>query len=112
VPSAAKNALEEPHRPWLVPARGYRCGDFPLAPSAAEHKAAVDRAVDYIWRGDMFQANICLRLEPSFDGDPLDVFCQAVGVPRPPYAAFIRMSAAPWPACRPSCSCAGRAGPW
>jgi len=73
------------------PARGYRCGDFLLAPSAAEHKAAVGRAVDYIWRGDIFQANICLRLEASFDGDPLDAFCQAVGVLRPPYAAFIRM---------------------
>jgi para-aminobenzoate synthetase/4-amino-4-deoxychorismate lyase len=73
------------------PARGYRCGDFLLAPSAAEHKAAVGRAVDYIWRGDIFQANICLRLEASFDGDPLDAFCQAVAVLRPPYAAFIRM---------------------
>src|SRR5215469_14910319 len=72
-------------------ARGYRCGDFLLAPSAAEHKAAVGRAVDYIWRGDIFQANICLRLEASFDGDPLDAFCQAVRVLRPPYAAFIRM---------------------
>src|SRR5215468_2277993 len=73
------------------PARGYRCGDFLLTPSAAEHKAAVGRAVDYIWRGDIFQANICLRLEASFDGDPLDAFCQAVGVLQPPYAAFLRM---------------------
>ena len=73
------------------PARGYRCGDFLLTPSAAEHKAAVGRAVDYIWRGDIFQANICLRLEASFGGDPLDAFCQAVGVLQPPYAAFLRM---------------------
>jgi para-aminobenzoate synthetase/4-amino-4-deoxychorismate lyase len=72
-------------------ARGYRCGDFLLAPSAAEHKAAIGRAVDYIWRGDIFQANICLRLEAGFDGDPLDAFCQAAAVLRPPYAAFIRM---------------------
>lgn len=75
----------------VPPARGYRCGDFLLAPSAAEHKAAVGQAVDYIWRGDIFQANICLRLETSFDGDPLDAFCQAATVLRPPYAAFIRM---------------------
>src|SRR5215467_947302 len=80
------------HRARAAPlARGYRCGDFLLAPSAAEHKAAVGRAVDYIWRGDIFQANICLRLEATFDGDPLDAFCQAVGVLQPPYAAFIRM---------------------
>jgi len=74
------------------PARGYCCGDFLLAPSAAEHKAAVGRAVEYIRRGDIFQANICLRLEAGFDGDPLDAFCQAVAVLQPPYAAFMRVS--------------------
>src|SRR5215469_3665164 len=91
---ALERRFEELSRRARAPvpaARGYRCGDFLLAPSAAEHKAAVGRAVDYIWRGDIFQANICLRLEASFDGDPLDAFSQAVGVLRPPYAAFIRM---------------------
>jgi len=91
---ALERRFEELSRRARAPvprARGYRCGDFLLAPSAAEHKAAVGRAVDYIWRGDIFQANICLRLEAGFDGDPLDAFCQAVGVLRPPYAAFIRM---------------------
>ena len=73
-------------------ARGYCCGDFLLAPPAAEHKAAVIRAVEYIRRGDIFQANICLRLEAGFDGDPLDAFCQAVTVLQPPYAAFMRVS--------------------
>jgi para-aminobenzoate synthetase/4-amino-4-deoxychorismate lyase len=80
-----------PHAP-ARPARGYCCGDFLLVPPAAEHKAAVSRAVEYIRRGDIFQANICLRLEASFDGDPLDAFCQAVTVLQPPYAAFMRVS--------------------
>jgi para-aminobenzoate synthetase / 4-amino-4-deoxychorismate lyase len=71
----------------------YRCGEFGLIPGAAEHRAAVRRAVDYIWRGDIFQANICLRLEAEFDGDPLDAFCAAVTVLDPPYAAFLRPSA-------------------
>jgi len=78
-------------RAGAPPTRGYCCGGFLLAPSAAEHKAAVSRAVEYIWRGDIFQANICLRLEAGFDGDPLDAFCQAVTVLQPPYAAFIRL---------------------
>src|SRR6266700_4188565 len=73
-------------------ARGYSCGAFQLTPPAAEHKAAVSRAVEYIRRGDIFQANICLRLEAGFDGDPLDAFCQAVTALRPPYAAFMRAS--------------------
>jgi para-aminobenzoate synthetase / 4-amino-4-deoxychorismate lyase len=72
-------------------ARRYCCGEFLLAPSAAEHRAAVTRAVEYIRRGDIFQANICLRLEAGFYGDPLDAFCQAVAVLRPPYAAFMRV---------------------
>ena len=73
------------------PARGYCCGDFLLAPPAAEHRAAVSRAVEYIRRGDIFQANICLRLEAGFGGDPLDAFCQAAAVLQPPYAAFVRV---------------------
>jgi para-aminobenzoate synthetase / 4-amino-4-deoxychorismate lyase len=72
-------------------ARDYSCGDFQLIPSAAEHKSAVSRAVEYIRRGDLFQANICLRLEAGFDGDPLDAFCHAVRQLDPPYAAFLRM---------------------
>ncbi len=71
------------------PPSPYRCGDFRLTPSAAGHKAAVRQAVDYIWQGDIFQANICLRAEAEFDGDPLDAFCQAARDLAPPYAAFI-----------------------
>jgi para-aminobenzoate synthetase / 4-amino-4-deoxychorismate lyase len=73
-----------------VPANNdYHCGDFRLVPSAAAHQEAVRQTVDYIWRGDIFQANICLRAEAEFDGDPLDAFCQAVTVLEPPYAAFV-----------------------
>jgi para-aminobenzoate synthetase/4-amino-4-deoxychorismate lyase len=72
--------------------RDYGCGDFRLVPTAAEHKAAVGRAVEYIRRGDLFQANICLRLEAGFDGEPLDAFGQAVRRLDPPYAAFLQMA--------------------
>ena len=60
-------------------------------PSAAEHRSAVRRAVGYIRRGDIFQANICLRLEAGFNGDPLDAFCAAAALLHPPYAAFMRV---------------------
>ncbi len=72
--------------------RPYRCGQFGLIPDASEHRSAVRRAVDYIGRGDIFQANICLRLETDFDGHPLDAFCAAVTVLDPPYAAFLQPS--------------------
>ena len=67
----------------------FQCGDFRLVPSPAEHRAAVRAAVEYIGQGDIFQANICLRAEASFRGDPLDAFCQSAAVLAPPYAAFL-----------------------
>ena len=70
--------------------RGYSCGRFRLIPSADEHRSAVRQAISCIRRGDIFQANICLRLEARFAGDPLDAFCHAVARLDPPYAAFLR----------------------
>jgi para-aminobenzoate synthetase/4-amino-4-deoxychorismate lyase len=71
--------------------REYSCGRFAMIPSAAEHRHAVRQTVSYIRGGDIFQANICLRLEADFAGDPLDAFCRAVTRLNPPYAAFIRL---------------------
>src|SRR5215470_9370416 len=76
---------------WVPERRGYECGDFGLVPSAGEHKKAVRRTVELIGQGDIFQANICLRLEAGFRGDPLDLFCRGVSRLRPPYAAFARV---------------------
>jgi para-aminobenzoate synthetase/4-amino-4-deoxychorismate lyase len=73
--------------------QSYACGEFQLVPGAAGHRSAVRRTVDYIRAGDIFQANICLRLETEFDGDPLDAFCAAATRLDPPYAAFLRLSA-------------------
>jgi para-aminobenzoate synthetase / 4-amino-4-deoxychorismate lyase len=70
----------------------HACGTFSLTPSADEHRDAVRQAVEYIRQGDIFQANICLRLEAAFDGDPLDAFCAAATRLDPPYAAFLRIS--------------------
>ena len=69
---------------------GYACGEFEVTPAPGEHQRAVARAVELIRAGDMFQANITLRLEASFSGDPLDLFCRGAGRLRPPYAAFLR----------------------
>ena len=72
--------------------RSYACGTFSQTPSPDEHRNAVRQAVQYIRQGDIFQANICLRLEAVFDGDPLDAFCAAATRLDPPYAAFLRIS--------------------
>ena len=73
--------------------RDYTFGPFRLVPGAERHQAAVRRAVEYIRQGDIFQANITLRAEADFAGDPLDAFCRGVTELDPPYAAFIGVSA-------------------
>jgi para-aminobenzoate synthetase/4-amino-4-deoxychorismate lyase len=72
---------------------GYAFGPFRLIPGAESHQEAVRKAVGYIHQGDIFQANITLRAEAEFAGDPLDVFCQGVTALDPPYAAFVGVSA-------------------
>ena len=79
----------------LAGTAGCEFGPFRLLPGQAGHEEAVGRAVEYIRQGDLFQANVCLRAEASFSGDPLDAFCQASDGLRPPYAAFISVSGGP-----------------
>jgi para-aminobenzoate synthetase / 4-amino-4-deoxychorismate lyase len=71
---------------------GYEFGPFRLIPGADRHQEAVRRAVEYIHQGDIFQANITLRAEADFAGDPLDAFCQGITTLAPPYAAFVGVS--------------------
>jgi para-aminobenzoate synthetase/4-amino-4-deoxychorismate lyase len=67
----------------------FAVGRFALTPSPDEHRVAVRRALEHIAAGDIFQVNLCARLEASFDGDPLDLFCQGVEALAPAYAAFV-----------------------
>jgi para-aminobenzoate synthetase / 4-amino-4-deoxychorismate lyase len=70
----------------------FEFGPFRLIPGADSHQEAVRKAVEYIHQGDIFQANITLRAEAEFAGDPLDAFCQGVTALDPPYAAFVGVS--------------------
>jgi para-aminobenzoate synthetase/4-amino-4-deoxychorismate lyase len=71
------------------PPAAYAVGTFDMTPSPTEHRAAVARTLEHIAAGDIFQANICARLEAPFAGDPLDVFCAGVEQLRPAYAAYV-----------------------
>lgn len=70
-------------------ARDYEFEAFTMTPEPAKHAAAVARTVEHIVAGDLFQANLCARLEAGFDGDPLDVFCAGVTRLAPAYAAYV-----------------------
>jgi para-aminobenzoate synthetase / 4-amino-4-deoxychorismate lyase len=67
----------------------YRCGQFSAVPSPDVHAGAVSRAIDYIIAGDAFQVNVCLRLDATFRGDPLDAFCVAIDLLGPRYGAYL-----------------------
>jgi para-aminobenzoate synthetase / 4-amino-4-deoxychorismate lyase len=62
---------------------------FVPVPSPLAHAEAVRRCVEHIRAGDVFQVNVCMRLESRTDEEPLATFCQAVRSLRPAYGAYL-----------------------
>ncbi len=74
--------------------RPFRAGPFaPAGPGAAGLRDAVGEAVERIHAGELFQANLTLRIEGAFSGDPIDAFATAAGALQPRHGAFL---AGPW----------------
>lgn len=74
--------------PVTPPPERVELGPFAPVPTGEGHMAAVKRAGDHIRAGDVFQVNVCMRLEAPFTGDPLALFCRAAEVLTPRYGAF------------------------
>ncbi len=70
-------------------AKPYEVGIFEMTPSPDQHQAALRTVLDHVAAGDIFQVNLCTRLESPFAGDPLDVFCAGVEALKPAYAAYV-----------------------
>ena len=68
----------------------YACGRFQLKPAPQAHLVSVSRAIEHIRSGDVFQVNVCARLETGFEGDPLELFCAGADRLAPRYGAFLR----------------------
>jgi para-aminobenzoate synthetase / 4-amino-4-deoxychorismate lyase len=69
-------------------------GNFqPAPPGGAAHMTAIDECRERIAAGEIFQANLCLRLEAEWKGDPLDLFARTAGTLGPRHAGVI---AGPW----------------
>jgi para-aminobenzoate synthetase/4-amino-4-deoxychorismate lyase len=75
------------------PPRGYRLGDFAARPGRRGHGEAVRWCRRYIAVGDIYQANLCLRLDATFEGDAIDLFGAAAGLLAPDHGAYF---AGPW----------------
>jgi para-aminobenzoate synthetase/4-amino-4-deoxychorismate lyase len=69
-------------RPWHLD------GMAPRAPGFDGHRWAVSDALRRIAEGELFQANLTLRLEGALEGDPLDTFADTTERHAPPYSAF------------------------
>ncbi|GAA2081077.1 hypothetical protein GCM10009821_22080 [Aeromicrobium halocynthiae] len=69
--------------------RPHVVGAFALTPSPADHVEAVGRALEHVAAGDIFQVNLCARLEAPLEGDPLDVFCTGARALDPAFGAFV-----------------------
>jgi para-aminobenzoate synthetase/4-amino-4-deoxychorismate lyase len=65
----------------------------PAPPGGAGHIAAIDDCRERIAAGEIFQANLCLRLEAEWKGDPLDLFARTAGTLEPRHAGVV---AGPW----------------
>jgi anthranilate/para-aminobenzoate synthase component I/branched-subunit amino acid aminotransferase/4-amino-4-deoxychorismate lyase len=69
--------------------RAFRTEPWRETPSAGAHALAVETCRTRIHAGDLFQANICLRLDSRLDGAPIDLFATAAASLRPDRAAFL-----------------------
>jgi para-aminobenzoate synthetase/4-amino-4-deoxychorismate lyase len=76
-----------------VERRPFVTAPWRATPGAAGHGLAVDACRTRIHAGDLFQANVCVRLESRFAGAPVDLFAAAAAKLRPDRAAFL---AGPW----------------
>jgi para-aminobenzoate synthetase/4-amino-4-deoxychorismate lyase len=63
---------------------------FALARNGAKgHVWAVADCLERIAAGELFQANLCLRLEARFDGDLVDLFARALPRAQPRFGALV-----------------------
>ena len=70
--------------------RPVRTSPLQATPTGADHRKAVRRALDLIGAGDIYQANVCLRLDATLEqGSPLDLWAMGVDELAPDYAAFL-----------------------
>ena len=68
-------------------------GFRPSPPGATGHLAAVETCRERIAAGEIFQANVCLRLDSRFEGNPADLFARTTRALAPRHAAFV---GGPW----------------
>jgi para-aminobenzoate synthetase/4-amino-4-deoxychorismate lyase len=72
-------------------AQAYRIGPVTASRNRAEHTAAVERCIQYIRAGEIYQANICLTLQSDFSGSAADLGADLFSATQPPYGAYLAL---------------------
>jgi para-aminobenzoate synthetase component 1 len=72
-------------RAAVTPANGIPEGHF----TREEYMDAVQKVVDYIYAGDIFQANLSQRFSVAYKGDPWALFCRLHTINPAPFAAYL-----------------------
>jgi para-aminobenzoate synthetase/4-amino-4-deoxychorismate lyase len=88
--AAALRAREQAWRAALAsgtPAAEWTVGPF-TGPAVADHLSAVERAVELIRAGELYQVNVCTRLHAEFAGSAAALFAAAVEALAPHYAGY------------------------
>jgi para-aminobenzoate synthetase/4-amino-4-deoxychorismate lyase len=75
------------------PAERFSTGGWRLIPGAGGHAALVAACRERIHAGDLFQANVCARLDAELDGSALELFATAAAALEPDRAAYLE---GPW----------------
>ena len=79
--------LRVPEPSYAAPAQ---TTPFALAANGgAGHVAAVADCRRRIERGELYQANLCVRLEAGFEGDPVELFARALPRAQPRFGALV-----------------------
>jgi len=92
--SAERDALLQARREELAAlldgpdaAAGWQVGEFGGA-SLPDHLQAVERAVELVRAGEIYQVNVCTRLEASFAGSAPGLFADASTALQPAFGAY------------------------
>ncbi|MDT4942393.1 MAG: para-aminobenzoate synthetase / 4-amino-4-deoxychorismate lyase [Pseudonocardiales bacterium] len=70
------------------PAATWSAGEFD-GPPTDDHLAAVERAIELIRAGELYQVNVCTRLGASFAGSSAALFAAAVDALDPRFGAYL-----------------------
>jgi anthranilate/para-aminobenzoate synthase component I/uncharacterized membrane protein len=71
------------------PGQGHRVGPLRPRETRAWYMASVSACIERIRAGDVYQANLCFRMDADFEGDVTSLFADLVDALQPAYGALI-----------------------